>query len=267
MELTRERFGPWALILGGSEGIGAHMALLLGQTGINSLLIARKAAPLAETRAMIEGETGASVRTLSLDITAPTAFERVAEAAADIEVGLLVHNVAGGTHFGSFVESPLDHALDMVNANVAASLRLVHRFGQPMADRGRGGILFIGSFGGVTGSALLAAYSASKAFTQVFSEALWAELAPRGVSVLSFLIGLTDTPSYRRSGAVDRNNAHVADPQVVARQALAALAVGEGPVTAAPENREYLASLYRMDRKEAVELKRRFMTNNHPNAK
>ena len=42
--VTKERHGPWALIVGGSEGIGEALAMKLGERGINSVLIARKPA-------------------------------------------------------------------------------------------------------------------------------------------------------------------------------------------------------------------------------
>ena len=67
--------------------------------------------------------------------------------------------------------------------------------------------------------------------TWFFSEALWAELRPHGVDVLSYIIGRTDTPAHRelmaeRGMAVPDNLAH---PDDVARKGLARL--GNGPVT------------------------------------
>lgn len=267
MTITKEKFGPWAVILGGSEGIGEHMALMLGKVGINSVLIARKPEALASASEYVRRETGAEVRTLSLDLTSPDMMERVREVTDDIEVGLLVHNVSGGTYFGSFVESPLEVAMNMVMANPIAAVKLCHHFGKPMADRGHGGILFVGSFGGVVGSYFLAAYAAAKAFNQVLSEGLWAELEPRGVNVMSYLIGLTDTPSYRRAGVTDQNDANIGNPITIAEDALLRLSQGEGPICVAPENEEYFKRLYTMSRKESAELKRTFMTKNHPDKK
>ncbi|MEI2671653.1 MAG: SDR family NAD(P)-dependent oxidoreductase [Marmoricola sp.] len=42
-------YGPWAVIAGGSEGVGAEFALQLAQAGVNLVLIARKPGPLEET--------------------------------------------------------------------------------------------------------------------------------------------------------------------------------------------------------------------------
>jgi short-subunit dehydrogenase len=37
-----EKYGPWALIAGGSEGIGASFARKIAQQAVNVVLMARK---------------------------------------------------------------------------------------------------------------------------------------------------------------------------------------------------------------------------------
>ena len=44
-----QKYGPWAVIAGGSEGVGASFAHQLGAAGINLVLIARKPGPLEAT--------------------------------------------------------------------------------------------------------------------------------------------------------------------------------------------------------------------------
>ncbi len=43
------KYGPWALIAGGSEGVGAEFALLLAEAGLNLVLVARTADALEQT--------------------------------------------------------------------------------------------------------------------------------------------------------------------------------------------------------------------------
>jgi short-subunit dehydrogenase len=77
-------------------------------------------------------------------------------------------------------------------------MRSAHHFAGPMRARGRGGLLLVNSgacYGGLRG---MAAYTASKAFMLCFSEALWGELRPHGVDVLTLVMGQTDTPAYRK---------------------------------------------------------------------
>ena len=44
-------YGPWAVIAGGSEGVGASFARQLAESGLNLVLLARKPGPLEETAA------------------------------------------------------------------------------------------------------------------------------------------------------------------------------------------------------------------------
>jgi short-subunit dehydrogenase len=250
----KERYGPWALLVGGSEGIGEHLARKLGAEGINIILVARKPGPLAETAKRVRDESGVEVRTLQLDISSPDMLERIREVTDGLEVGLLVHNVGGGASFGLYVYGTLEAAMTPVLTNCVALTKLTHQFGKPMADRGRGGILIIGSLAGNAGSCFIAGYSAAKAFNQVLAEALWAELQPKGVHVLAFPLGATDTPSRRRSGTKDDDAMPVARPEDIAQQALEQLP--NGPVYVSPENVEFFRSLYSLSRKEAAELQR-----------
>jgi uncharacterized protein len=249
----QERYGPWALIVGGSEGIGDHLARELGQAGINVILVARKAEALAETARNVR-ETGVEVRTLQLDIGREDMLERIREVSDGLDVGLLVHNVGGGQGFGPFVDCTLEEVMSAVLTNPVAITKLAHHFGKPMAARGRGGILMIGSLAGNAGSYFLATYSAGKAFNQILFEALWAEFQPRGVDVLAFPIGAADTPSRARSGTVDAPEMPVARPEDIARQALAELP--RGPVYVSPEYADYFKTLCSMPRREAAELQR-----------
>jgi short-subunit dehydrogenase len=95
--LSSQKYGPWAVIAGGSEGIGACIAHLLAQSGINLVLIARKVEPLEALAASIRARTSAEVRVLALDLTNTAMLDRIREATDDVEVGLLVYN-AGASH-------------------------------------------------------------------------------------------------------------------------------------------------------------------------
>ena len=68
-----ERYGPWAVVAGASDGIGASVARLLGARGVNVVLVARRSATLEEVAATVASET----RTLVLDLSEPLAALRV----------------------------------------------------------------------------------------------------------------------------------------------------------------------------------------------
>ena len=64
------RYGPWAVVTGGSEGVGRSFALQLAEAGIHVLLVARRAEPLDATAAECRAH-GVEARPLAVDLTSP----------------------------------------------------------------------------------------------------------------------------------------------------------------------------------------------------
>jgi uncharacterized protein len=196
----RGRYGPTALILGGSEGIGAAFADQLAAFGLDLQLVARRAAPLEQSAQRLRSAHGVRVDTHVLDLSAPAAGAAAGELASRHPIGLLICN-AGATHgAGYFLEEPLEKALAVTRLNCLTTLACAHAALGPMRARGRGGLLVVSSMSGLGGSGLIAAYAAAKAFVIALCEGLHAELEPAGVDVLCAVAGLTDTPAMRDSG-------------------------------------------------------------------
>jgi short-subunit dehydrogenase len=236
------RYGPWAVVAGASEGVGASVARLLGARGVNVVLVARRHRALEEVAASVAGET----RTLALDLSVDGAERALAAATDGLDVGLLVYNAGADPHSSRFLDQPASAWLELVRRNCTTLLGTAHYFGARMAQRGRGGIVLVTSGAAWAGGAYIAAYGASKAFDLILGEALWAELQPLGVDVLSMVLGPTDTPAFRRV-LHGREFDGVADADDVARQMLANL--GEGP-TFPPVGSPFGT----MPRRQAVEL-------------
>ena len=229
-----QRHGPWAVIAGGSEGVGASFATQLAEAGLNLVLLARKQGPLEET-AEAARALGAEVRTLAVDLTEADSVKRIAEVTEDLEVGLLVFNAGANTYGHEFVSGDLERFQQVIDLNLTAQMALVQLFGAPMKERRRGGILLVGSLAGFMGQAQISVYSAVKAFCRVFAEGLWLEMREYDVDVLEFVLGVTRTPAMARAGlSFDIPGLHVSEPDDVARQALASL--GDGPVQVAEGN-------------------------------
>ncbi len=193
-----ESYGPWGLVAGASDGLGAAFAEALAERGVNVVLLARRQATLDEVAAGITARTGAQTRTLPIDLARSDATARIAEATDDVEVGFLVYCAGGDPEFRPFLASTIDKAEAMVHRNCVVPMQLCHHFAPAMVARGRGGIVLIGSGAGLAGGPNMVAYGATKAFDMVFAEALWAELHGTGVDVLGLILGKTDTPALRR---------------------------------------------------------------------
>lgn len=223
-----ERYGPWAVVAGGSEGVGACFALQLATVGVNLVLVARNPEPLAQTADQVRA-LGVEARTITADLTDPAGLARVREQTEDLDVGLLVVNAGANSYGAEFVEGELAGFDRVVSLGVTAHLHLAHHFGARLKRRGRGGIVLLGSLAGYLGQPQISVYAAAKAFERVFAEGLWAELSPHGVDVLHLVLGVTRTPAMERAGLrMDLPGLRVADPDDVAREGLAHLA--DGPV-------------------------------------
>lgn len=227
-------YGPWAVIAGGSEGVGASFAHQLADSGINVVLVARKPDPLEKTAEEVRAR-GAEARTVCLDLLDPTALDTLRRVTDELEVGLLVFNAGANSYGHEFVTGDLDRVQGVIDLNITAQLALTHHYGARMKERGRGGILLVGSLAGYMGQAHIGVYSGVKAFSRVFAEGLWLELAPHGVHVLELVLGVTRTPAMERAGLnMDLPGLNVAEPDTVAREGLDHLA--EGPVRVAGGN-------------------------------
>ncbi|WP_137147597.1 SDR family oxidoreductase [Mycolicibacterium sp. CR10] len=248
-------YGPWAVIAGGSEGVGAEFAALLAEGGVNLVLIARKPDPLERTAARCR-ELGVQTRTLAIDLV--DGVEAVIAATADLDVGLLIYNAGANTCSEEFLDGALADFGRVIDLNVTAMLTLVQHYGRPMRDRRRGGILMVGSMAGYLGSVRHTVYGGVKAFGRIFAESLWLELRDHDVHVLELVLGVTRTPAMERVGLnFDVPGVRVAEPADVAREGLEHLA--EGPVFVAGGNADDVARRNDPDRAKVVLGSHRFM--------
>jgi short-subunit dehydrogenase len=221
----RERYGPWALVAGASEGIGAAFAEEIAARGLHLVLLARRIDPLEQLARELRAAHGVEVRTAPVDLGAPTVLDDVRRAVEGLEVGLLVYNAAFSL-VGPFLDQPLADKLRVVDVNCRGPLVLADEIGRAMVRRGRGGIVLMSSLAASQGTALVATYAATKAFNLVLAEGLWDELREHGVDVLACRAGATRTPAFERSRPAP-GPAPIMDARPVAVQALAAL--GRGP--------------------------------------
>ncbi len=218
------KYGPWALVIGGSEGVGAEFSRMLAARGFDLVIVARKQEPLDALAGELRAN-GRQVRVLSVDLSKPDAVARTRTVTDDIEIGLLVYNAGANSVRGNFVDLPEETTQAIIALNALGHANFARHYGKLMADRGRGGMILTGSTGGYLGSPNVASYCAAKAFCRIFAEGLWAEMQPRGVDVVHLNIGFTATPAMVRLG-IDTSLAE--DPSVVAQEGLDNIA--NGPV-------------------------------------
>ena len=256
------RYGPWALVAGASDGVGAAFARGVAERGVNVVLLARRQGVLEELAATIRAETGADARVLPVDLAGDDAVETILDATRDVEIGLLMYCAGADPNYRPFLAEPVEAALAMVQRNCVVPTLLCHHYGGAMAARGAGGIVLVSSGAGVVGAPNMVAYGATKAFDTVMAEALWAELHDQGVDVLGLVLGMTDTPALRKMLAQRGQLADPDDPspipgavpaETVAADAIANLA--NGPTGYGSDDvRAGIEHLSAMPRNDAVKL-------------
>ncbi len=245
------KYGPWALIAGASEGLGVSFAEQLAAAGINLILIARNAEKLDELAGTIADRHAVQVRTAAIDLTTDDVVELVATASDDVEVGFLLYNAGAVSGPKCVIEQTPQEIMHIIRLNTIGQTMLARHFGQKMVARGHGGIVLIGSAGANAGCYQLAVYAAVKAYTMTFAEGLWAEMQPSGVDVAALMIGRTRTPALERSEYGQGSGVAAAEPDDIARFALASLE--NGPVLVPPELEAAFFALRAMPRRQAVE--------------
>jgi short-subunit dehydrogenase len=264
--LDAKTYGPWAVIAGASEGVGAAFARELAAAGLNLVLIARKPEALEAVAREAREHGGVEVRTLPMDLTAPDMLRTIRAVTDELEVGLLVYNAGANQGMERYFDAPLEKALGTVRLNPVGQVTLTHHFGGEMLKRGRGGMVLVGSLAGSAGAAPLAAYCASKAFAQGLAEGLWSELKPRGVNVLYVMVGAVDTPNRRRqldpalaARPKDWNDPNdvVFPPEEIARAALDNLE--NGPVHVPGKLQGFYDQLISLPRADASNLMERML--------
>jgi short-subunit dehydrogenase len=248
-------YGPWAVIAGGSEGVGAEFAALLAGAGVNLVLVARKPAPLERTAAHCR-DLGVQTRTVATDLV--DGVDEVIAATADLEVGLLIYNAGANTCSEEFLDGDLADFGRVIDLNITAMMALVQHYGRPMRERRRGGILMVGSMAGYLGSVRHTVYGGVKAFGRIFAESLWLELRDYDVHVLELVLGVTRTPAMERVGLnFDVPGLRVAEPADVAAEGLDRLPYG--PVHVAGGNEADVARRNDPDRAKVALGAHRFM--------
>lgn len=190
-------YGDWALIAGGSDGLGAAFAEEIAQRGLNLILVARRQAPLDALAADLRGRHAIEVRTLSLDLGGPDAAERLDAATKDLKLGLVVFNAGAEASGALFHDAPFESWMGLLQRNILFLTDALHRFGGRLRAQRRGGLLVVGSEAAFGGGARGALYTASKAYALNLCESLWAELRPHGVHVQILLFKIADTPTLR----------------------------------------------------------------------
>jgi short-subunit dehydrogenase len=193
----KAKYGPWAVVVGASEGLGAAFAQNCAARGLNVALVARRQAALDEIAGGLEVAYGVATRKIVADAGKAEFGDTVLGAVADLKIGLMIFNAAAEPG-GRFLDIPLADHLNNIQVNCVAPTILTHALGGAMARRGRGGLVLVTSMGALQGIKQWVSYGAAKSYELLLGEGLWDEMRDHGVDALAYVVGSTYTPAFQR---------------------------------------------------------------------
>jgi NAD(P)-dependent dehydrogenase (short-subunit alcohol dehydrogenase family)/pimeloyl-ACP methyl ester carboxylesterase len=190
--------GHLVVITGAGSGIGKATALGFAANGAEVVAADIDLAAAERTSEIIRSR-GGTAHPYQVDVTSPAEMEQFAAWVRDEhDVPDVVVNNAGIAVAGPLLAHTEEDWRRIVDVNLLGVVRGCRLFGSQMVERGAGGhIVNIASAAAFAPTAMLPAYSATKAAVKMLSDCLRAELAPAGVGVTAICPGFTDTAIAR----------------------------------------------------------------------
>ncbi|KAM3867456.1 17-beta-hydroxysteroid dehydrogenase type 3 [Diretmus argenteus] len=180
--------GEWAVVTGGSDGIGKAYAFELARQGMDVVILSRTKEKLDRVAKEIGETTGQKVKVIVADFTEENDFDEIENNLKDLNIGILVNNVGILPSFipKKFLETSGDLEqiiTKVINCNVKTMLKMCKIILPGMENRGKGVIVNVSSGMASVPLPLYTLYSASKVFVERFSQGLQAEYKPNGITI------------------------------------------------------------------------------------
>ena len=183
---------PQTILITGATGtVGSGLAQYFASRGHKVILTARDRTRLDELSNRLR-----SAPAYTADLSDPDSLESLAAQLQldDHKIDVLINNAADVTS-KPFLETSLEEIDRIIRTNITGTLQLSRLIGADMAQRGRGTIVNISSLAGYKPNPAQTVYSITKSALNATSEALRAELAPRGIHIVNVaLMGVGTGP-------------------------------------------------------------------------
>ena len=229
---------PFAVVTGGTNGIGLELAKLFVNDGFDVLIAGEDDQHSDAARQQLSGQ-GGEVEVWKGDLGREDQVNALYEATRGRPIAALCVNAGFGLG-GAFAETDLQRELQMVDVNVRGAVQLTKLVLKDMVAADDGRILFTSSIAATMPDPFEAVYGATKVFLRWFGEALREELKDTGVSVTVLMPSVTDTNFFHRA-EMDDTKAGASnskdDPAMVAKAGFDALMTGKDKVVPGIKNK------------------------------
>ena len=175
---------PYALIAGGSKGIGYALAEALAKRKFNLILIARHLDSLAAAKKKLETAYGIHVEDLALDLSKEYVADSIAKWCKDRDIPLrMLCNVAGFGGAKDYLSIPLDSVRYMIRLNIESTVALTYTLLPLLEKNSPSYILNVASMAGLAPIPVKNLYASTKSAVVFFSYALRYQLKEKNISV------------------------------------------------------------------------------------
>ncbi len=213
--------GKTAVILGGGDGIGRHVALALAEAGVDLAICDYATGPLAETEQQLKS-IGRKVLAMEADVLDEAAQDRFYDAVETQceRVDIVIH-MAGSVRRGFFADSTKESNAHDIRYSYGYILDSTRRAIPLIRKGGRGGsIISFTTIEAHRGAAGFAVYAGAKAATANWTKAVAVELAHEGIRLNAIAPDTTPGANPRRSLGKEALEAFAKIPPEVAAEAL-----------------------------------------------
>ena len=175
---------PYALIAGGSKGIGYALAEAWAKRNYNLILIARHWDSLATAKHKLESAYGIHIELLSYDLSREESAIEISQWCLERNIPLKVLcNVAGAGGSRDYLSTSLDTLRYMVRLNIESCMALTLTLLPLLEKNSPSYIINVASMAGFAPIPIKNIYSATKSAVIFFSHSLHYQLRDKDISV------------------------------------------------------------------------------------
>lgn len=229
---TNAQKDSYALVTGGTSGIGLAFVHQLAEKGYNLCIVSNQQEELRVLETEIAEKYSVKCTALFIDLAVDDAAQEVHNFCGDnqLEVEVLINN-AGFLIAEEFVDVSQDRITALLKLHIFTTTLLCHYFAKDMVARGKGYILTVSSTSAHMPYPLISLYGSAKAYVRNFTKAIRSELYSKNIFVCCVLPGAVDTHLYD----LEASKKHLAKrlgimhtPEYIAKRGLRALFKNKG---------------------------------------
>jgi len=233
-DLKRKYHAKWALVTGGSSGIGRAITEKLASQGINVVIVALEDQFLIDFHASINRQyPNLQFRAIGANFGTEGYLDAIKAQTQDLDISLLFNN-AGYVAIGLFADIAIEKQMAHIECNALSSVKITHHFLNLMLSKKlKGAIVFTSSPAGQMPCPFSTMYGATKAFLTEFGASIAGEVYADGIDVQVLHPSPVDTNFYKvdsasKSGMLNLFSKTATSPKTIAETVFAT--VGRGVV-------------------------------------